>query len=118
MGVRRYGTEGLARRAADRAAALDTLAAALKPLLAALPPLPRPRYPADARWNARRRRDRQERWLLVGRADGSGFVRRPGPYRLAATCAVHPGSVVYYGKNISVRYESDSAAPALRCGGM
>lgn len=112
MGVRVYGSQSLRAAQEAKDAALARTTANLKELLAlcALFPLPpRPRYPADARWNA----DRKRRGLLVGNPDGSGFTRRRGPYRLPAQCEPDDGhTVVWYGKDISMRFESEQAAPA------
>ena len=56
MPVRRYGSETLAQQEREREQALADLAAAIRDSLAkAGAPPPRPRYPADARWNELRR---------------------------------------------------------------
>ena len=119
MGVRVYGSEPLRAAEEARAARHAEITAEIKVLLAHLPPLPRGllpsrrRYPADDRWNTERRRDRRSRWLLVGNPDGSGFTRQPGPYRLPAQCSPDDGhTIVWYGKDISMRFESEQAATA------
>jgi hypothetical protein len=55
MPVRRYGSAALARREAERELFLGEMAAAIRSLLALAPPPPRRWYPADERWNTRRR---------------------------------------------------------------
>jgi hypothetical protein len=113
MGVRVYGSRPL--RAAEEAKAARL--AEIKALLSHLPARPprglfppRQRYPADARWNAARKWERRRQWLLVGNPHGSGFTRRPGPYRLPAQCEPDDGhTVVWYGKDISMRFESENA---------
>jgi hypothetical protein len=103
VGVRRYGSESLkiaeaARRRAEEArdARLREGAGQLRALLATLPPLKRGRFPADDRWNRRRRRCRalllslSDQWLWVGKADGSGFERTRGPHRLPDGSRIRP----------------------------
>jgi hypothetical protein len=119
MGVRAYRSQPLRAAQEAKDATLARITAELKALLPHLahPPRglfpPRPRYPADARWNADRKRQRRRHWLQVGNPDGSGFTRRPGPYRLPAQCSPDDGhTVVWYGKDISMRFESEDATQA------
>ena len=59
MPVRVYGTKAVDAKAARLAA----ITAELRQLLPTLAPLPRLRYPADDRWNARRSDARWVAWL-------------------------------------------------------
>jgi hypothetical protein len=127
MGVRVYGSQAIEAAQAKQDAQLAETVEQISTLLeqanqhAAIFGRPaflrRRAYPADARWNAERRRDRRRRWLKVGNPDGSGFTRRPGPYRLPAQCTPDDGhTVVWFGKDISTRFDGEQAAQATTPG--